>query len=175
MRAAFRAHGGEEVDTQGDAFFVSFPRARDAVAAAVRAQRDHAAESWPDEAEVRVRIGLRTGEPTAADEGYVGLDVHRVARVMSAGHGGEILSSAATAVILDGDEPPGIMLHDLGAYGLKDSAAPNAFCASSRTACPPRFPRPEHGVSLARPPPGDAGGTSSAPRAPSLLSVRWRS
>ncbi len=55
MRAAFRAHGGEEVDTQGDAFFVSFPRARDAVAAAVRAQRDHAAESWPDEAEVRVR------------------------------------------------------------------------------------------------------------------------
>jgi class 3 adenylate cyclase len=84
MRAAFAAHGGRELDTQGDAFFVAFTRAGDAVAAAVAAQRAHLEESWPGAARVAVRIGLHTGAPTIGEERYVGLDVHRVARVTSA-------------------------------------------------------------------------------------------
>src|SRR5215218_2570307 len=77
LREAFAAHGGREVDTQGDAFFVAFPRAVDAVHAAVVAQRALAAYPWPDGAAVRVRMGLHTGEPTSAHGRYVGLAVHR--------------------------------------------------------------------------------------------------
>src|SRR5204862_2740463 len=95
LRAAFQAHGGREVDTQGDAFFVAFPRAVDAVQAAVEAQRALAAHPWPEGAGVRVRMGLHTGEPTPTGERYVGLAVHRAARVGSAGHGGQVLLSAA--------------------------------------------------------------------------------
>src|SRR6266571_4207278 len=80
LRAAFAAHAGREVDAQGDAFFVAFPRAVDAVQAAVAAQRALAAHPWPAGAAVRVRMGLHTGEPTPAGERYVGLAVHRAAR-----------------------------------------------------------------------------------------------
>lgn len=142
MRGAFSAHGGAEVDTQGDAFFATFARARDAAAAAVRIQREHAAESWPDGEEVRVRIGLHTGEPTAAEEGYVGLDVHRVARVMSAGHGGEILCSNATAGILAGDEAPDVTLLNLGTFELKDFARPEHLLRVVVDDLPSDFPAP---------------------------------
>src|SRR5918998_5565115 len=91
LRASFAAHGGREVDTQGDAFFVAFPRAVDAVQAAVEAQRVLAAHPWPDGAEVRVRMGLHTGEPTSTGERYVGLAVHRAARVGPAAAGGQVL------------------------------------------------------------------------------------
>jgi class 3 adenylate cyclase len=84
VREAFRAVGGEEVDTQGDAFFFSFPRARDALSAAVAAQRALRAHAWPDGREVRVRMGLHTGEPQLGDEGYLGLDVVRAARIAGA-------------------------------------------------------------------------------------------
>src|SRR6516162_9992107 len=77
VREAFREHGGTEIDTQGDAFFFSFPRARDAVAAAVEAQRALEAHPWPGGSSVRVRMGLHTGEPQVGDEGYLGLDVVR--------------------------------------------------------------------------------------------------
>ena len=93
LRDVFQAAGGSEVDTQGDAFFYSFPRARDAVGAAVAGQRALASHEWPRGADVRVRMGLHTGEPTVGDEGYVGLDVVRAARICSAGHGGQILVS----------------------------------------------------------------------------------
>jgi len=105
VREAFGARGGSEVDTQGDAFFFSFPRARDAVAAVVDAQRALAAHKWPRAKDVRVRIGLHTGEPTLGDEGYVGMDVVRAARICSAGHGGQILLSETTRALIGNQLP----------------------------------------------------------------------
>jgi class 3 adenylate cyclase len=112
--------GGTEVDTQGDAFFYSFPRARDAVAGAVSAQRALADHEWPDGAEVKVRMGLHTGEPSVGDEGYLGLDVVRAARICSAGHGGQILLSETTRALLGNDLPEGVSVVDLGQQNLKD-------------------------------------------------------
>jgi len=91
LRAAFAAHDGVEVDTQGDAFFVAFSRARDALAAAQEGQE--ALASGP----IRVRMGVHTGEPIITDEGYVGLDVHRAARIAAVGHGGQVLVSQSPA------------------------------------------------------------------------------
>jgi predicted ATPase len=110
LREAFGRHGGVEVDTQGDAFFYAFARAADAVAAAGDAQQALAAGP------VRVRIGVHTGEPLVADEGYVGVDVHRAARIMAAGHGGQVLVSETTCRLVDARFP----LHDLGPQRLKD-------------------------------------------------------
>ena len=112
--------GGTEVDTQGDAFFYSFPRARDGVAGAVAAQRALADHDWPQNEEVRVRMGLHTGEPSVGDEGYLGLDVVRAARICSAGHGGQILLSETTRALLGNDLPEGVAVVDLGQQHLKD-------------------------------------------------------
>ena len=112
--------GGTEVDTQGDAFFYSFPRALDAVGGAVAAQRALADHAWPDEKEVRVRMGIHTGEPSVGDEGYLGLDVVRAARICSAGHGGQILLSETTRALLGNDLPDGVAVVDLGQQHLKD-------------------------------------------------------
>jgi class 3 adenylate cyclase len=120
VREAFTGHGGTEVDTQGDAFFFSFPRARDAVAAAVDAQRALRDHPWPSGAGVRVRMGLHTGEPSVGDEGYLGLDVVRAARISAAGHGGQILISETTRVLLGNNLPEGTVVHDLGETSLKD-------------------------------------------------------
>jgi class 3 adenylate cyclase len=120
VRDRFGAHGGSEVDTQGDAFFYSFPRARDAVAGAVDAQRALAGHDWPGSAEVRVRMGLHTGEPTVGEEGYLGLDVVRAARICSAGHGGQILLSETTRALLGNELPEGVSVVDLGRQNLKD-------------------------------------------------------
>src|SRR5512133_2731858 len=125
LREAFAAHGGEEVDTQGDGFFYVFSRARDAAAAAADGQRALAAHDWPDGAAFRVRMGLHTGEPNRSDEGrYHGMGVHRTARIMAAGHGGQILASQATASVLDDDDLDGVGLHDLGEHRLKDFERP---------------------------------------------------
>src|SRR6266849_4885719 len=96
LRSAFHQWQGYEVDTQGDAFFVAFARATDAVSAAVDGQRWLASHGWPEGVTVRVRMGLHTGEPHLASEGYVGLDVHQAARIVSAGHGGQVLLSRTT-------------------------------------------------------------------------------
>jgi class 3 adenylate cyclase len=120
LREHLSDKGGTEVDTQGDAFFYSFPRARDAVAGAVAAQRALAAHSWPQGSEVRVRMGLHTGEPSVGDEGYLGLDVVRAARICSAGHGGQILLSETTRALLGNDLPEGVSVVDLGQQNLKD-------------------------------------------------------
>jgi class 3 adenylate cyclase len=119
VREHFGACGGSEVDTQGDAFFYSFPRAKDAVAGAVAAQRALAGHDWPG-GEVRVRMGLHTGEPTVGEEGYLGLDVVRAARICSAGHGGQILLSETTRALLGNDLPEGVSMVDLGRQNLKD-------------------------------------------------------
>ncbi len=120
LRDVFGAAGGSEVDTQGDAFFYSFTRARDAVRGAVDGQRALAAHEWPGGAEVRVRMGLHTGEPHVGEEGYVGLDVVRAARICSAGHGGQILVSETTRALIGNDLPDGVSVRDLGEQHLKD-------------------------------------------------------
>jgi class 3 adenylate cyclase/streptogramin lyase len=124
LRAAFEEAGGHEIDTQGDAFFVAFARAKDAVAAALSAQRSLASHPWPDRQEVRVRMGIHTAEPTVGGERYVGLGVHRAARICSAGHGGQILLSGATRELVEEQLPPGIKLLDLGEHRLKDLDRP---------------------------------------------------
>ncbi len=114
LREAFSRHGGVEVDTQGDAFFVAFARAADAVAAA------HDAQAALVGGPVSLRMGLHTGEPVVTADGYLGLDVHRAARVMGAGHGGQVLLSETTARLLDSSAS----LRDLGEHRLKDLSAP---------------------------------------------------
>src|SRR5215208_3102155 len=120
VRGAFTARGGTEIDSQGDAFFFSFPRARDAVAAAVDAQRALRAHAWPDGTDVRVRMGLHTGEPTVGEEGYLGIDVVRAARISAAGHGGQILLSETTRALVGNSVPDGVSIRDLGDAQLKD-------------------------------------------------------
>src|SRR3989440_3463840 len=120
LRAAFGRWNGNVVDTQGDAFFVAFARATDAVSGAVAAQRALASHFWPEGAVVRVRMGLHTGEPTLSSEGYTGLDVHLAARMMSAGYGGQVLLSQTTRALVEHDLPTGVSLRDLGTHRLKD-------------------------------------------------------
>ncbi|MFN2470724.1 MAG: AAA family ATPase [Gaiellaceae bacterium] len=120
LREAFARFAGHEVDTQGDAFFVAFSRAGQALGAAVAAQRALAELAWPEGVEIRVRMGLDTGEPAIGDDRYVGLRVHRAARICSAGHGGQILLSSATRELIEDDLPPDVVLRDLGERRLKD-------------------------------------------------------
>jgi class 3 adenylate cyclase len=120
LREELHGAGGREVDTQGDAFFFSFIRARDAVRGAVAAQRALAGHAWTDGAEVRVRMGLHTGEPTVGEEGYLGMDVVRAARICSAGHGGQILLSETTRALVGNEVPEGVEIQDLGRAQLKD-------------------------------------------------------
>jgi class 3 adenylate cyclase/streptogramin lyase len=124
LRAAFEGAGGHEIDTQGDAFFVAFSRAKDAVAAAVAARSSLATHTWPDGQPVRVRIGIHTAEPAVGGERYVGLGVHRAARICAAGHGGQILLSGATRELVEEELPTGIELRDLGEHHLKDLDRP---------------------------------------------------
>jgi class 3 adenylate cyclase len=118
LRAAFAAHDGVEIGTEGDSFFVAFARASDAVAAATEGQRG--LNGGP----VRVRMGLHTGEPTLTAEGYVGMVVHRAARIAAVAHGGQVLLSGAVAALVDDRLPDGVTLSDLGRIRLKDLAAP---------------------------------------------------
>lgn len=124
LRTAFQERGGFEVDTQGDSLFVTFPRAKDALLAAIAAQRAIFAHPWPEGAAVRVRMGLHTGAPLSVETGYVGVDVHRAARIGAAGHGGQILLSQATHILIEEDLPPGASLRDLGEHRLKDLTRP---------------------------------------------------
>jgi predicted ATPase len=126
LREAFARHNGVEVDTQGDAFFVAFARASDALAAASSAQA--AVADGP----VRVRMGVHTGEPLVTEEGYVGMDVHRAARIAAAGHGGQVLVSQATRDVAGVDS-----LRDLGDHRLKDLAAPERIYQLGGVAFPP--------------------------------------
>jgi class 3 adenylate cyclase len=128
VRETFAAFGGQEIDTQGDAFFYSFPRARDAVAAAVAVQRAHADGKWPDEVAVRLRIGLHTGEPAIGEEGYTGLDVVRASRIAATGLGGQVLLSDTTRAIVADDLPDGVQLRSLGERTLRDIDRPEPLC-----------------------------------------------
>lgn len=124
LRETAEKYHGHEVDTQGDAFFFAFFRAADAVGFAADAQRALAAHQWAQRVTLRVRMGLHTGEPMLARTGYVGMDVHRAARIGAAGHGGQVLMSRTTRDLVENDLPRGTHLTDLGEHTLKDLRYP---------------------------------------------------
>jgi len=124
IRAAFAEHGGWEIDTAGDSLLMAFPRASDAIAGAVAAQQALRRHPWPENMVLEVRMGLHTGEPIAVSGEYVGLDLHRAARISQAAHGGQILLSSATASLVEGNLPAGVGLRSLGAHRLKDLEMP---------------------------------------------------
>jgi len=124
IRAAIAAHAGTEVNTEGDAFFAVFPSAVEAVGAAVDAQRALAAYRSPDDDSIRVRMGLHSGEGRLGGDDYIGLDVHRAARIAAAGHGGQVLLSDAVRALVAQDLPHGVGLRDLAQHRLKDLPAP---------------------------------------------------
>jgi class 3 adenylate cyclase len=124
LRAAFGAHGGHEVDTAGDGFFVAFERAGDATAAAVAGQLALLKLEGDEQRPLRVRMGLHSAEPYLHEDGYVGVGVHRAARICAAGHGGQILLSNATAGIVEDLGLEGVGLVDLGEHELKDIERP---------------------------------------------------
>jgi predicted ATPase/DNA-binding SARP family transcriptional activator len=125
LRASFAACQGFEVDTQGDAFFFAFGSAKEAVAAAVEAQRALAAHTWPQRQELRVRVGVHTCEAQPTAEGYVGIGIHRAARICAAGHGGQVLVSQTTRELLEEEPLEDVALRDLGAHRLKDLLQPD--------------------------------------------------
>jgi YVTN family beta-propeller protein len=141
LREAFAAHGGHEIDTQGDAFFIAFRRAKDAVAAAIDAQRGLHAHEWPENAQCKVRMGLHSGEPVVGEQRYTGLGVHRAARIAAAGHGGQILVSEATRSLVEDDLPPGVRLRDLGRVQLKDFDRTERVHQLDVEGLPSTFPR----------------------------------
>lgn len=118
LRAAFAAHDGIEMGTEGDSFFVVFGSARAAVRAAIDGQRGLREHRWPDGVEPRVRMGIHTGEPERHEDGYIGEDVHRAARIGSTANGGQIVLSAATHRLVG--ELPTVSMRDLGHHRLKD-------------------------------------------------------
>jgi predicted ATPase/class 3 adenylate cyclase len=140
LRAAFARFNGREVGTEGDAFFIAFGKASEAVSAAAAAQRALAAHPWPAGVVVRVRMGIHTGEPIVVGQDYAGLDVHRAARICSAAHGGQVLLSQPTRELLGGDLPSGVGLRDLGAHGLKDLPRPQRLFQLVVAGLPADFP-----------------------------------
>jgi predicted ATPase/class 3 adenylate cyclase len=123
LRETFSAHGGIELGAEGDALFVAFTSAIEAAAAAAAAQRALAAHGWPADGSIRVRMGLHTGEPTATPDGYVGLDMHRAARVAGAAHGAQVLLSQTTRDLLP-ETLDSLTFRDLGDHRLKDLTGP---------------------------------------------------
>jgi predicted ATPase/class 3 adenylate cyclase len=136
LREAFEQYGGYVLDSEGDAFFVAFSSANDAASAAAEAQRALAEHEWPGEHEIRVRMGLHTGEPRPVDGRYVGLDVHHAARVMAAGHGGQVLVSESTRALLD----ERIRVRDLGSHRLKDLSGTQRLFQLDVEGLPTEFP-----------------------------------
>ncbi len=124
VRGAASEAGGTEVDTQGDAFFFVFHTPSLAVRAAIAAQRALAAQSWPGGVAVRVRMGIHTGEAAVSGGTFVGMDVHRAARVTAAAHGGQVLLSEASRVLVQDKLPARAELSDLGYHQLKDLRSP---------------------------------------------------
>ena len=145
VRETFATANGVEIDAQGDAFFFAFERARDAVGGAVDAQRTHAAAEWPEDVVVRVRIGLHTGEPAVGDEGYLGLDVVRAARICTAARGGNVLLSETTRSLVGTTLPDGVAVFPRGERHLKGIDEPERI-----------YELAIEGVENEEPPPADA-------------------
>jgi class 3 adenylate cyclase len=159
LRAAVLRASGREIDARADEFFAVFERAGAAVEAAVAIQRELGSRAWSDGLEVRVRVGIHSGQPTLTDVGYIGLAVHMTARVCSAAHGGQIVVSAASRVAIGASAAPGIRFRSLGQHrlaGLPD--AETLFQVQAR-GLRAEFPRPNVGRRRppARPQRNDAG------------------
>ena len=127
LRGAFASHGGVEVGTEGDSFFVVFRVASAGVAAAADAQLGLARNGWPSDVSVKVRMGLHTGDAVVVGGAYVGLDVHRAARIGAAAHGGQVLLSRASAELAEGSLPSGVTIRDLGDHRLRDISRPESL------------------------------------------------
>jgi len=124
VRRAVAEHDGCEINTAGDGFFVVFPHAVDAVRAAIAAQRRHASTAWPKGGHVRVRMGLHSGEPRLVNDDYVGIDVHRAARICAIAQGGQVLISETTKMALGDHVIEDVRLRDLGERWLKGLSRP---------------------------------------------------
>jgi predicted ATPase/class 3 adenylate cyclase len=140
LRAALAAQGGHAVDSQGESSFTVFPTAGQAVTAAVAVQRALAAHAWPAEVTVRVRMGLHSGTAQVAGDRYIGLDVHRAARIAAAGHGGQVLLSQTTCDLVENDLPVGVILRVLGPHRLKDLQRPEELAQLVLPDLPADFP-----------------------------------
>jgi predicted ATPase/class 3 adenylate cyclase len=153
LRKAWADHGGTELGTEGDGFYVVFPTAEAAVAAAVQGQRALAGFEWPAGERVRVRMGIHTGTPKVSDGAYVGMDVHRAARIAGAAHGGQVLVSEATSGLTAECLPEQVTLKDLGSHELKDITNPEHL-----------FQLTIEDLTTVFPPPKTQGASSSLPR-----------
>jgi predicted ATPase/class 3 adenylate cyclase len=140
LRSAISACHGHEMGTEGDSFFVVFSSATEAVRCSVTAQRALYGYHWPGGTAVRVRIGLHSGEPIRHEDGYIGLDVHRAARIAAAAHGGQVVLSDATRLLVESRLPAGVSLRDLGFHRLKDIDAAERVYQLSTDGLPDRFP-----------------------------------
>ncbi len=140
VRAALAAHGGKEIDTQGDAFFAVFASAGSCIAAAIEMQRAFLSYAWPAGEGLQVRMGVHSGEASQTAVGLVGLDVHRGARIAAVAHGGQIVVSATTAALLRDSMPEGTFVKDLGLHRLKDLGRPEQLFQLQATGLPAAFP-----------------------------------
>ena len=163
LRDAFARHAGIERGTQGDSFLELFTEAPAAVAAAVDAQRALHAATWPDGAEVRVRMGIHSGLGTLGGDDYVGVDIHRAARIAAAAHGGQVLVSDATRSLVEGQLPDGVELLPLGEHELRDVDRPE-----------PIYQVLGEGLRAEFPPLKSAGGSSRGNLPPRLTSFIGR-
>ncbi len=140
VREACERHKGSVVGSEGDLFFIAFSRAVDAINAVVGAQQALTDHAWPDGVKVRVRMGLHTGEPQISSANYVGIDVHRAARIAAAAHGGQVLLSQRTYKMVEAKLPNGVALQDLGEHRLKDLRQPKHLYQLDITGLPAEFP-----------------------------------
>jgi predicted ATPase/class 3 adenylate cyclase len=141
LRGAFRPLHGSEQGTEGDSFFVTFPSARDAVAAAAAAQLALSAETWPEDGLVAVRMGIHSGEATVVGGSLVGIDINRAARIAASGHGGQVVVSAVTRALVGEKPGPGLSWLDLGEHALKDLGAPERLSQLVVAGLPGEFPK----------------------------------
>ena len=140
FREACESHDGHVVDIQGDGFFIAFSRAQDAIQAVVQSQRALASHVWPEGVRVRVRMGLHTGEPQISASGYMGIDVHRAARIGAVAHGGQVLLSQTTHDLVQSELPDGVTFRDLGEHRLKDLRQPKRLFQLVISGLPSDFP-----------------------------------
>jgi class 3 adenylate cyclase len=151
VRETFSQADGVEIDRQGDAFFFVFARARDAVRAAVEVQRLHATREWPEDVSVRLRIGLHTGEAVLHEEGYLGLDVVRAARICTVGRGGHILLSESTRALVGAALPAGVSVFPLGERHLRGIDEPERVYELEIEDLPVEEPTPEEAPAAPEP------------------------